>query len=125
MSNIRYNEEQEAYELPYKLWDESLTVRFYAESEAAIMSELSRIAEILETINGSRKKLASLIADSGRYEGAAATLAKQLVMKSIYLDIDEDEIVACFTLSSADGYMRDINIELYEGDFEIISEANY
>ncbi len=122
MSNIRYNEEQEAYELPYKLWDESLTVRFYAESEAAIMSELSRIAEILETINGSRKKLASLIADSGRYEGAAATLAKQLVMKSIYLDIDEDEIVACFTLSSADGYMRDINIELYEGDFEIISE---
>ena len=125
MSNIRYNEEQEAYELPYKLWNETMTVRFYAEGESAIMSELPRIAEILETINGSRKKLASLIADNGRYEGAAQTLAKQLVMKSIYLDIDEDEIVACFTLSSADGYMKDISLELYEGEFEIISEANY
>lgn len=125
MSNIRYNEEQEAYELPYKLWNETMTVRFYAEDESAIMSELPRIAEILETINGSRKKLASLIADNGRYEGAAQTLAKQLVMKSIYLDIDEDEIVACFTVSSSDGYMKDISLELYEGEFEIISEANY
>lgn len=125
MSNIKYNEEQEAYELPYKLWNETMTVRFYAEDESAIMSELPRIAEILETINGSRKKLASLITEEGRYEGAAQTLAKQLVMKSIYLDIDEDEIVACFTLSSADGYMNDLNIELYEEEFEITSEANY
>lgn len=60
MSNIRYNEEQEAYELPYKLWNETMTVRFYAESESAIMSELPRIAEILETINGSRKSLLRL-----------------------------------------------------------------
>lgn len=122
MSNIRYNEEQEAYELPYKLWDKTMTVRFYAEDESAIMSELSRIAEILETINGSRKKIASVIADSGRYEGAAQTLAKQLVLKSIYLDIDEDEIVACFTVSSSDGYMKDISLELYEEEFEITHE---
>ncbi len=125
MSNIKYNEEQVAYELPQKLWNETITVRFYAENESAIMSELSRIAEILETLNGGRKKIASLIADEGRYEGAAQTLAKQLVMKSIYLDIDEDEIVACFAVSSADGYMSDLNIELYEDDFEITSEANY
>lgn len=122
MSNIKYNEEQEAYELPYKLWNETLTVRFYAEGESAIMSELPRIAEILETINGSRKKIANLIADNGRYEGAAQTLAKQLVLKSVYLDIDEDEIVACFTVSSNDGYMRDIGLELYEGEFEITHE---
>ena len=42
MSNIKYNEKEEAYELPYKLWDTSQTVRFYVESEEEIMKHLSR-----------------------------------------------------------------------------------
>lgn len=125
MSNIKYNEEQEAYELPYKLWDEVMTVRFYTESEDDIMKNISAIAMKLETINGGKKKLARMIADEGMYEGAAEILAKQLTMNSIYVDIDEDEIVVCFAVSSNDGYMSDLNIELYEDEFEITSNANY
>lgn len=125
MSNIKYNEEQEAYELPYKLWDEMMTVRFYTESEDDIMKNISAIAMKLETINGGKKKLARIIVDEGMYEGAADILAKQLTMNSIYVDIDEDEIVVCFVVSSNDGYMSDLNIELYEDEFEITSNANY
>lgn len=123
MSNIKYNEEQEAYELPYKLWDNSITVRFYADGEEDIMDNLSEIAVKLETINGSKKRLARMIADEGMYDGAGETLAKELIMKSIYVDIDDGEIVVCFVAASGDGYMKPLNVELYGSDLEIIGEA--
>lgn len=125
MSNIRYNEEQEAYELPYKLWEKSIIVRFYTDSEESILDNLSEIAVKLETINGSKKRLARMIADEGIYEGAGETLAKELVMDSIYVDIDEGEIVVCFVVSSSDGYMKPQNVELYGSDLEITGEASY
>ncbi|MCM1529035.1 MAG: hypothetical protein NC093_03465 [Alistipes sp.] len=125
MSNIRYNEEQEAYELPYKLWENSIIVRFYTDSEENILDNLSEIAVKLETINGSKKRLARMIADEGIYEGAGETLAKELVMNSIYVDIDEGEIVVCFVVSSSDGYMKPQNVELYGSDLEITGEASY
>lgn len=125
MSNIRYNEEQEAYELPYKMWNESITVRFYTDSEETIIDNLSEIAVKLETINGSKKRLARMIADEGMYEGAGETLAKVLVMDSIYVDIDDTEIVVCFVVSSEDGYMKPLNVELYGSDLEITGEADY
>lgn len=123
MSNIKYNEEQEAYELPYKLWNEEINVRFYTESEDDIMANLSEIAMKLETINGGKGKLSRMLADDGIYEGSADKLAKSIAIDDIYADIDEDEIVFCFTVSSNDGYMKPQSIELYDTDFEIIGNA--
>ena len=46
MSNIKYNEKEEAYELPYKLWDTSQTVRFYVESEEEIMKKVLELRNV-------------------------------------------------------------------------------
>lgn len=119
MSNIRYNGEQEAFELPYKIWDNMITVRFYTESENDIMQNLGNIAGQLEFVNSGKNTIAELISDEGYYNGDNESLAKYLCLESIYVDIDEDEIVVCFTVSSSDGYMCPVNIELYENDFEI------
>lgn len=121
MSNIKYNEQQEAFELPYKLWDNMITVRFYAESENDIMKNLSSIAGQLETVNGGKSAIASLISDEGLYNGDDDALKDFLCLESIYVDIDEDEIVVCFTVSSNDGYMCPVDMELYDGEFEITS----
>ena len=123
MSNIKYNEKQEAYELPYKLWNREINVRFYTESEDDIMANLSEIAMKLETINGGKGKLSRMLADDGIYEGAAEKLSKSIVLDDIYADIDDDEIVFCFTVSSGDGYMKPQNIELYDTDFEIVGNV--
>lgn len=121
MSNIKYNEEQEAFELPYKLWDKMITVRFYTESENDIIENLSDIAVQLETVNGGKSTIASLINDEGLYNGDNDALKDFLCLESVYVDIDEDEIVVCFTVSSSDGYMCSVDMELYDGEFEITS----
>lgn len=123
MSNIKYNEKEEAFELPYKLWDEMKIVRFYTDSEQDIMNNLKVIAANLAKLDGSRKKLAELIMDDGHFDYAEPdTLAESLQLSGIYVDIDEDEIVVCFCIGS-DDYDTDgkkLNIELYDGEFEII-----
>lgn len=119
MSNIKYNEQQEAFELPYKLWDNMITVRFYAESEDDIMQNLSSIAGQLEFVNNSKTTIAGLISDERLYNGDDDALKDFLCLESIYVDIDEDEIVVCFTVSSSDGYMCSVDMELYDGEFEI------
>lgn len=121
MSNIRYNQEQEAFELPYKLWDKMITVRFYADSENDIIQNLSSIAGQLETVNGGKSAVARLIADEGLYNGDDECLKDVLCLESVYVDIDEDEIVVCFTVSTIDGFMYSVNMELYDGEFEITS----
>lgn len=120
MSNIVYNEKEEAFELPYKLWDSVMTVRFYTESEEDIMGNISDIAMKLETLGGSRKKIASLIAGEGYYEGSEESLSESLTLDSVYVDMDEDDIIVCFTVSSSDGYMKPQSIELIDGEFEIV-----
>ena len=121
MSNIKYNEEQEAFELPYKLWDNMITVRFYADSENDIMENLSSIAMQLETVNGGRNAIARLISEENLYNGDDDALKDFLCLDSIYVDVDDEEIVVCFTVSSVDGFMRPVDMELYEGEFEITS----
>lgn len=125
MSNIKYNEAEEAFELPYKLWDNIQTVRFYVEDEKTIMDNLTAIAEKLAKLDGSRKHIAKLITDEGHYEGGNAdTLADNLSLENVYVDIDEDEIVVCIDTDSFDGYMPSaLHIELYGSDFEITGEA--
>lgn len=119
VSNIKYNEEQEAFELPYKLWDNMITVRFYTESESDIIENLSDIAFQLETVNGGKSAVAELISDERLYNGDDDALKDLLCLESVYVDIDEDEIVVCFTVSTTDGYMCSVDMELYDGEFEI------
>lgn len=121
MSNIKYNEQEEAYELPYKLWDEDMTVRFYTESEESIISNLKDIAKKLARLDGGRSTVAGMLIDDGFYEGGdTEALARILKLRSVYVDIDEEETVVCFDTGTDDGYMQgDVHVELFGELFEI------
>ena len=125
LSNIVYNEKEEAFELPYKIWENMQTVRFYVENESEIMDNLSAIAQKLAKLDGSRKHIASMLISDNYYEcGDTDTLAKNLSIENVYVDIDEDEIVVCIDVDSFDGYMSDpMHIELFGDDFEITGTA--
>ncbi len=125
LSNIVYNEKEEAFELPYKIWENMQTVRFYVENESEIMDNLSAIAQKLAKLDGSRKHIASMLISDNYYEGGDTdTHAKNLSIENVYVDIDEDEIVVCIDVDSFDGYMSDpMHIELFGDDFEITGTA--
>ena len=122
MSNIKYNEREEAFELPYKIWDEKLTVRFYVEEESEIMKNLSVIAEKLAKVDGSKSQIAGVLIDEGWYEGGSVdALANILKIQNVYVDIDDDEIVVCFETGTDDGYMQGmVKMELYGELFEAV-----
>ncbi len=121
MSNISYNQREEAYERPYKLWDEMMTVRFYTDSEETIIANLSDIAKKLARLDGGRSTIAAMLIDDGFYEGGnAEALAKLLKLRNVYVDIDEEEIVVCFETGTDDGYMENyVHVELFGELFEI------
>ena len=121
MSNIKYNKQEEAFELPYKLWEESLTVRFYTESEETIMKNLSAIAKKLAKLDNSKNTVAGMLIDDGYYEGGDTdALAKILKLSNVYVDIDDEDIVICFDTGTSDGFMKgDVHVELFAGLFEI------
>jgi len=121
VSNISYNQREEAYELPYKLWDEMMTVRFYTDSEETIIANLSDIAKKLARLDGGRSTIAAMLIDDGFYEGGnAEALAKLLKLRNVYVDIDEDETVVCFETGTDDGYMENyVHVELFGELFEI------
>ena len=107
MSNIVYNEKEEAFELPYKLWDSPATVRFYVESESDIMDNIPKIAKKLAKLDGSRKTIASMLIDEGYYEGGDhEALAKILTLENVYIDLDDDDMIVCFDTGTSDGYMK-------------------
>lgn len=119
MNKIQYNEEQEAFEITYKLWDKDMTVRFYTEDQQAIMDNISEIAQKLEAVNGGKRRIAEVISEEGYYEGDAKTLEENLVLSSVYADIDEDGVVICFTADSSDGYLTPVSVELMgDNEFE-------
>ena len=121
MSNISYNQREEAYELPYKLWYEMMTVRFYTDSEETIIANLSDIAKKLARLDGGRSTIAAMLIDDGFYEGGnAEALAKLLKLRNVYVDIDEEETVVCFETGTDDGYMENyVHVELFGELFEI------
>ncbi|MDO4862620.1 MAG: hypothetical protein Q4A05_00515 [Ruminococcus sp.] len=121
MSNIKYNEQEEAFELPYKLWGETMTVRFYVDEEADIMKNLKAVAEKLAKLDGSRRQIAELLIDDGFYEGGDPdALAKKLALENPYVDLDDEEVVLCFDVSTDDGYMQaPAHAELFGDIFEI------
>ena len=121
MSNIKYNEQEEAFELPYKLWDNTMIVRFYVDEEAEIMKNLKAVAEKLAKLDGSRRQISELLIDEGYYEGGDPdSLAKILSLENTYVDFDDDEIILCLDLSTDDGYMKGpAHAELFGDIFEI------
>ena len=121
MSNIKYNEKEEAYELPYKLWGNEMNVRFYVENEAEIMNNLKVIAEKLAKLDGGRRQIAEVLIDEGYYEGGDAdALDKILELKNVYVDFDDENIIVCFKTGTHDGYMQDfVSVELFANMFEI------
>ena len=126
MSNIIYNEHEEAYELPYKLWEGMTTVRFYTENEETIIKNLSDIAVKLARLDGGRNTLAAMLIDDGFYEGGNAdALAKVMKLRNVYVDIDDEETVVCFETGTEDGYMEGfVHVELFGELFEITGWAD-
>ena len=121
MSNIKYNEQEEAFELPYKLWNNTMTVRFYTEDEETIMKNLKDIAKKLAKLDGSKSTVAGMLIDEGYYEGSGAEeLAKILKLENVYVDIDDEDTVVCFDTGTDDGYMQGLaHVELFSELFEI------
>ncbi len=121
MSNIKYNEQEEAFELPYKLWNENMTVRFYTDKEADIIKNLKDIAKKLAKLDSSKSTLAGMLIDEGYYEGCNADeLAKILKLENVYVDIDDEENVVCFDTGTDDDYMQGLaHVELFGELFEI------
>ena len=121
MSNIKYNEQEEAFELPYKLWNETMTVRFYTDEEAIIIKNLKDIAKKLAKLDSSKSTLAGMLIDEGYYEGCNADeLAKILKLENVYVDIDDEENVVCFDTGTDDDYMQGLaHVELFGELFEI------
>ena len=126
MSNISYNKQEEAFELPYKLWDETMTVRFYVDDEKQIMDNLSSIAKKLAKLDGSRRQLAEIIIDEGYYEGADPdALAKLLKLRNVHIDLDDGDVIVCFDTGTHDGYMQNfVYVELFADMFEITGWAD-
>ncbi len=126
MSNIKYNPQKEAYELPYKLWDTAQTVLFYVEDEAGIMNNLSSIAQKLAKLDGSKSQIASQLIEEGYYEGCdPEALSKKIELRNVHIDFDEDDIIVCFDTGVDDGYMHDfVYCELFAEIFEITGWAN-
>ena len=121
MNKIKYNEKEEAYEIVYKIWEKDMTVRFYVEEQEDIMENISEIAAKLDRLNRSKSTVVRLVADDGYYEGAAETLEDFIMLVKVYVDIDEDEVVLCFTVNSTDGYMKSpLSMELFDNEFEIL-----
>lgn len=121
MSQIKYNEKEEAFEISYKMWENDVTVRFYVEEEAEIMDNFSEIAQKLDKVNRNKKKIAEIIADDGYYSGASEILEGCLQITSAYIDIDEDGVVVCFYVDSTDGYLKPLSMELgYDNGIEIV-----
>lgn len=119
MNKIKYNEKEEAFEIVYKIWSKDITVRFYVDSQDEIMKNISEIALQLEKVGNSRQEIARIVAEEGYYEGAVETLEKSIEVTYAYVDIDEDGVVICMTVTSADGYLKPLAVELLDSDFEV------
>lgn len=116
MSGIKYNEEQEAYELEYELWGSSVRVLFYVGSESEIMDGIGEIADKLDRINRNKDKIAAVIMREGWYEKGRFPMldekkfAESLTIDDAFVDMEEDDgmnaAVIRFIVVSSEGYLK-------------------
>lgn len=122
--NITYNKKEEAYELPYKIWDEDVTVRFYVEQQQEIFDNLSAVAEMLGKVDANKYKIACVLAADSYFSGdeTGDNLQQHISADSLYFDIDGDELTLCMTISSRDSYFFDkLCIEIgSDGGIEVV-----
>lgn len=116
MSGIKYNEEQEAYELEYTLWGGQVRVLFYVDSENEIMDGLTEIADKLERINRNKNKIAAVIMREGWYEKGRFPMLDEkrfsdsLSIADAFVDMEDDDgmnaAVIRFIVTSSEGYLK-------------------
>ncbi len=111
MSQIIYNEEQEAYELPYQLWDGDVTVLFYVEDEQEIMDNIANIADALEKVNRNREKIAEVILrdrkNPAKLKPELKKFAEGISLTDVFVDLDEGEVYIRFVVADQSGYLKD------------------
>ncbi len=119
MSQITYNEQQEAFELPYKLWDKEVTVLFYVESEQEIMENIKEIADALAKVDRNAEKIAEMIVrdkpNPARLRPEPKKLAETLSLTDVFVELDEGEVYVRFVVADSSGYLKDkLEIEFGE-----------
>lgn len=131
MDKIRYNEEQEAFEIDYELWGKTVTVLLYMEEQEEIMENLADIAEKLAKLDRNKQKIAEIVKRDGRYDKkrfpllTAAELEAEMVIESAFVDMDEDGAVLGVTVVTENGALGEgVMVELVgDGGLEISSEG--
>ncbi|MBQ8967774.1 hypothetical protein [Ruminococcus sp.] len=129
MDKIRYNEEQEAFEIDYQLWGKSVTVLFYMEDQQEIIGNISEIADLLGRLDRNKKRIAEIIKRDGRYDKkkfpllTSAEIEEQMKIESAFVDMDEDGIVLGATAVTDNGALGEgVMVELLsDGSLEISS----
>lgn len=113
MNKIQYNEEQKAFEITYKLWDNDTDVLLYVKSEQEILENLGEIAGKLDKIDRNRSKIADIIARRLRSIFARDDgFEKTLHISKALVDLDEDGAIVEFTVKSSDTSLKGAGIDL-------------
>ena len=131
MDKIRYNEEQEAFEIDYELWGKTVTILFYMEEQAEIIASLSEIADKLGKLDRNKQKIAEVIKRDGCYDKkkfpllTIAELDSQMEIESAFVDKDEDGVVLGATVTTANGSLGEgVMVEVLEdGALEVSAEG--
>lgn len=131
MDKIRYNEEQEAFEIDYELWGKTVTVLLYMEEQEEIMENLADIADKLAKLDRNKQRIAEIVKRDGRYDKkrfpllTAAELEAEMVIESAFVDMDEDGAVLGVTVVTENGSLGEgVMVELVgDGGLEISSEG--
>lgn len=131
MDKIRYNEEQEAFEIDYELWDEKTTVLLYMETQEEIMENLADIADKLAKLDRNKSRVAEIIKRDGRYDKkkfpllTAAELEAAMTIESAFVDMDDDGAVLGVTVVTENGALGEgVMVELVgDGGLEVSSEG--
>lgn len=129
MEKIRYNDEQEAFEIDYSLWGDTVTVLLYMEEQEEIMENLADIAEKLEKLDRNKSRIAEIIKRDGRYDKkkfpllTSAELEAAMTIESAFIDMDEDGAVLGVTVVTENGALGEgVMVEIVgDGGLEISS----
>lgn len=114
MDKIRYNEEQKAFEITYKLWDNDTDVLLYVKSEQEILENLGEIAGKLDKIDRNRTKITSLIDRKlGKSLSQHEGFEKTMYISKALVDIDEDGATVEFTVKSREkAVLKGVGVDL-------------
>ncbi|WP_294469269.1 hypothetical protein [uncultured Ruminococcus sp.] len=131
MDKIRYNEEQEAFEIDYELWGQKVTVLFYMEEQQEIIENISEIADKLGKLDRNKSKIAEVIKRDGCYDKkkfpliTIAELEAQMKIESAFVDMDEDGVVLGATVVTKNGALGEgVMVEvLGDGALEVSAEG--